>query len=252
MLSIDLAQDVQVSFMGPPLEEGPLPAVFYFALSANESLLVDPYNQPVVHLAPYPLRIFSMDLPYHGTKLLAIEALGKWAGEMQRGNNPLSPFLNKVEFAIRELIKKNVLLPDKIATMGLSRGGFIACHAAARMPFIQTLLGFAPLIQLLYANEFKDLQGHPIAEGLELKHLIDKLYGHRIRFYIGNRDVCVGTKLCFQFVESLVEKAFHERIRSPKIELLILPSIGHRGHGTSKESFTSGAAWIAEQLMDDS
>lgn len=247
--TLDLAQDVQVSFTGPPLDYGPLPAIFYFALSAKESLLVDPYNQPVAHLASYRLRIFSMDLPFHGENFFATEALGKWAEEMRENRDPISPFLNKLEFAIQTLIEQNILLQDKIAVMGLSRGGFIACHAAARMPYIQTILGFAPLTQILFANEFKELQHHPIPERLELKHLVDKLYGRTLRFYIGNRDVWVGTTLCYQFIESLVEKAFEERIRSPKIELFIVPSIGHRGHGTSKESFTSGAEWAAQNLI---
>ena len=50
-------------FVGPPLEEGPFPTLIYFALSAEDSLQCDPFNQPVQFLEGLPLRIFSITLP---------------------------------------------------------------------------------------------------------------------------------------------------------------------------------------------
>lgn len=250
--TLDLSKNIQVSFIGPSLDQGPLPAIFYFALSAKESLLIDPFNQPVVRLSQHRVRIFSMDLPFHGAHFLATDALTKWAEEIKKNRDPISAFLDQVSYTVNALIDQNIALKNKIAVMGLSRGGFIACHAAARLSFIQTILGFAPLTQLLYAKEFKELQNHSIPQSLELKHLIDQLYARKLRFYIGNRDTRVGTSICFKFIESLVEKAYLERIRSPQIELFLVPSIGHLGHGTSKQSFISGADWVMNQLTEES
>ena len=76
-------------YVGPDLEEGPLPCVIYLALSAKESLMTDPFNQPVSHLKNYALRIFSIDLPYHGENLPSTEALKLWAQAFARGEDVL-------------------------------------------------------------------------------------------------------------------------------------------------------------------
>ena len=41
---------ISIYHVGPPLELGPLPTFFYFALSGEESLTLNPYNQPVSFL----------------------------------------------------------------------------------------------------------------------------------------------------------------------------------------------------------
>lgn len=82
----------------------------------------------------------------------------------------------------------------------------------------------------------------------KLKSLIPHLIGKKLRFYIGNHDTRVGTANCFQFIEALAEASFQNRISSSDVELIIGPSIGHQGHGTSKEIFTKGADWMAEKL----
>jgi esterase FrsA len=49
-----------------------------------------------------------------------------------------------------------VIQKDKLAVMGLSRGVFIACHVAAAIPAVSTILGFAPLTNLCAIKEFSD------------------------------------------------------------------------------------------------
>ena len=75
-------ENFSVSYIGPDLMEGPLPSLFYFALSEQESLFLDPYNQPVVFLSSYPIRVFSMTLPGHGSGLHSKDAMHFWAREM--------------------------------------------------------------------------------------------------------------------------------------------------------------------------
>ena len=246
--SVDLYSNTSLRFIGPSLDFGPLPALFYFALSAQESLGVDPYNQPVVYLSSLAMRIFSLDIPSHGAHLSSQEALADWVNHFKRGEDILGNFAQQCASIITDLMIKNIVLPERCALAGLSRGAFIATHVAALCKQIQWILGFAPLTQLGYAKEFEQIQEHPLVDKLSMKKLIPLLIGRNVRFYIGNHDERVGTRNCFDFVESLANAMYVERIRSPSVELFIKPSIGFQGHGTSKETFHHGAQWIAEQL----
>jgi len=229
-------------FLGPSLKEGPLPAVFYFALSARDSLHLDPFNQPARFLSAYPLRVFSMTLPGH--HLDKAEALGDWAKEIKKGHNILETFSAQAVQVIEKLIAQNVIKRGKLGVAGLSRGGFIGCHVAAKTPLVSHILGFAPLTKLSHLKEFEGMDVAP----LELSHLVPHLSNRHLRFYIGNHDTRVGTEHCFHFFSSLVEDAYRKKIRTSPLELIIGPSVGHQGHGTLPPVFRAGAQWLAEQL----
>lgn len=237
-----------LSYLGKDLSEGYAPAVFYFALSAHESLLTDPFNQMVTHLQKYPIRIFSLDLPAHGKDLLASEALKVWAERIALGDDLLASFFAQTQSSIEELRSMNVISDTHTALCGLSRGSFVATEMAARLPWIKLILGFAPLTQLRYAKEFHHLLHSDIVNRYSLTHLIDHLFDKKLRFYISNKDTRVGTKECFDFIHRLAEKAHDNRIRSAPIELLIKPPIGHQGHGTSSEIFFEGSLWLLKEL----
>lgn len=245
---IQLTPEVRVSWLGPPLSKGPLPALFYFALSASESLELDLYNQPALYLADYPMRIFSIDLPAHGAGLDPIHALTVWAEEMRRGTDPVSGCVKKADFALDALLEKGAIQSGKIGIMGLSRGVLIGAHLAARRSDIAALLGFAPLTHLSFAKEFAEIKTLPAVQKLDLPNLVSSLSSECIRFYVGNRDTRVSTRLCFEVVEALANSAFENGLRTPPIELILSPSIGHMGHGTAKETFHAGARWMGEKL----
>jgi len=189
----------ELEYLGPDLKKGPLPAVFYFALSAKDSLHLDPFNQPAVFLSKCPLRVFSLTLPGH--HLPATEALNDWAQEIGKGRDIISEFSNHALEVMEQLIAKNVIEKGKLAVAGLSRGGFLACHVAAKTPLISTILGFAPLTRLDYAKEFKGMD----VSTFNLSHLVEPLSDRTIRFYIGNRDMRVGTAHCFHFISELTQ-----------------------------------------------
>jgi esterase FrsA len=245
---LEVSPGIDVAYVGPHLSTGPLPALFYFSLSGHDSLCLDPFNQPVAYLSSLPLRIFSMTLPGHEDNLPPTEAIDVWASKIASGQNVISTFVEKVKCAVDELMSRGALIPDRIAVAGLSRGAFIAVHAAAVIPQFQWILGFAPLTKLSFAKEFQTLLDHPIVESLSLEQLTDQLIDRKLRFYIGNLDTRVSTRCCFDFIEKLSQSAFENKIRSPLVELIIGPSIGRDGHGTSQEVFHAGAQWIAEEL----
>lgn len=235
---------LDIKFIGPPLEEGPLPAVFYFAVSAYNSLYTDPFNQPVEALISSPLRIFSITLPSHD--LYSIEsALQNWADKIQSGTSVIDKFLEEATEEIFELYQKNYISPKQLAVMGLSRGAFIATHIMARLKEIEYLLGFAPLTKLKILKEFRNIQD---VEKWDLVHLVDNLINKPIRYYIGNHDTRVSTAAAFHFITSLAEKTYPKH-RSPPVELFIKPSLGKDGHGTSLSTFQEGALWLKNHLL---
>lgn len=237
-----------LEFIGPDLSEGCLPALFYFALSAHESLYVDPYNQPATYLSGLPIRIFSIDLPGHGKELSSHEALEKWAHAYQNGASLISATADQAAALIADLITKGIVEQHKCAVMGLSRGGLIAAHVAARCPNVPWVLAFAPLTKVSNAKEFHHLKDDERVIAEDMSHLVPQLLEKKVRFYIGNCDVRVSTRSCFDFVEKLSFAMHAAGKRSPSAELIISPSIGFQGHGTPKHIFHAGAQWLAEQM----
>ena len=233
-------------YVGPDITQGPLPAIFYFALSAEESLLTDPFNQPLSFWASLPVRIFSVDLPYHGKGFSSTEAMHAWSKAMEQEDLFLERFIADLIQTASHLFSTPAVDKERIATAGLSRGGFIASHLATGFPEIATLLAFAPMTLLESIKEFPS--SSPFIERTALSHLQDRLAHKKIKIYMGNRDTRVGTDPCYHWFRSLVESAYAQKIRSPLIELVIKPSIGYLGHGTAKETFQEGANWLIEQL----
>ena len=246
MTTITSPSGLPIHYRGAALEEGKLPAFFYFALSGKDSLSLDPFNQPAVFLDSYPLRVFSFTIPGHGEGLKNTEAMSFWAQKIEEGVDPLTPFINKCLENIHFLVQNEIVDSEKMAAGGLSRGGFIALHLASRLPELTTVLGYAPLTTMRTISEFNRIHHHPITESLEID--AGALRGKKVRFYIGNRDLRVGTDACYQFIRKLTDLNYDNQIRSPKVELLISPSIGHKGHGTPPETFRAGAEWIASLL----
>ncbi len=243
-----LPSKTELCFCGPPLEEGPLPAIIYLAISGIDSLQLDPFNQMVSYLVQtYRIRVFSLDLPAHEPPLDPRNAIEIWSQEFKRGIDPLTPFLQKITKAADELIENGTA--SRIGIAGLSRGGFLAMHAAAKSSHLKNVLAFAPITRLERVKEFSSIPENPQLASLGLPLLYDRLFDKSIRIYIGNRDELVGTSSCFAFVQELTEFAYQKKIRSPQVEMIISPSIGYLGHGTSQTNFEWGAAWIANQLQ---
>lgn len=239
--------DLELSYLGPKLADGPLPTIFYFALSAKDTLLIDPYNQPISSIDLTKYRIFSCDLPEHEPPKSPYKAIGEWIAEMQKGEKILEFFFDKIFQAIQELIKKGLIPYNQIGFMGLSRGAFIATHIASRFAEPVSIVGFSPLIQLSQVKEAKEASYY--SNHLDLTLLEEKLLQHTIRFYIGNHDTRVGSKVCANFIFDLADKAFISGIKNPKIELQVFPSIGYMGHGTPKAIFEHGCHYLINTLQ---
>ncbi len=228
--SHQISEKTKGLFVGPPLEERPLPTLFYFILSAEDSLQKEFFCQPVKFLERLPIRIFSMRSPAHENGLSPENAMNVWEERMNNGDPVIPPFIEEVKEAVTHL--KPFIKEGKFAVAGLSRGAYISCHVAAVYPEISHILGFAPLTRFRAAKNF------------DLETLIPSLYNRSVRFYIGNHDSRVGTEHAFSFIYKLAEEAHKKGVRSPPIEMIIGPSIERHGHRTSPEVFQARADWL--------
>jgi len=250
--SINVSQDLTLYYTGPSLDLGPLPSFFYFSLSGPDSLGLDPFNQPVQFLKGEMIRVFSLTLPGHENNLPATEAMQVWADAFAKGENPIEDFLERFDQAFEFALRNEFIQPDKIGVGGLSRGGFLAFHAMARQEKIRHAVAFAPVTKLENIKEFKALKEDSKISALNVETLKGLLAHKQIRIYVGNHDIRVGTKSCFDFASSLVDAAIADQIRSPKVEFSMYPSIGYQGHGTPPEIFRDGANWIKSCLISSS
>lgn len=239
-----LAPGMEVYHQGPSLSAGALPTFIYFALSGEESLTLEPINRPAVNFKGENVRVISVTLPYHGDGFDPIHAMHAWAEEFEKSGEFMQAFLDKALKMIDLLLASGVVDESKLAVGGLSRGGFIACQVAAREPRIGSVVGFSPLTKFAWSESFKNLQNHDHSVPFDLINLTPQLMRHPIRFYIGNRDVRVGTRPAYEFIEALANYAYEHGIRSPSAELTLFPSIGHKGHGTPPDIFDLGTEWI--------
>lgn len=244
--ALTVAPDVTLYHTGPALDHGPLPSLFYFSVSGPDSLCLDPFNQPVQFLHGEMIRIFSLTLPGHENNLPAKDAMKIWADDMQKGHDRIEEFLSQIQLAIDFAVRERFADPTKMATAGLSRGAMIAAHVAARDERFRHVVAFAPLTRLSYIKEFREMEDNPIAKRLDLINIASELSDRHVKIFIGNDDTRVGTRECFEFAMSLVER---KKTRICHSELFIYPSIGQMGHGTPPEIFKQGARSIFSSLQ---
>jgi dienelactone hydrolase len=240
--------ELEIFYAGPNLSKGPLPAVIYFASTAQESLTLDLCNQPVQCLANDDIRFFSFTLPGHGEGIPNAKMMFDWSEKIEQGQDIVGDFVRKAKHNIDYLIEQGYIDPSHLAVSGLSRGGFLATHLAAHDERIKTVLGFAPLTSFEALEEFHAIIERPLVQALDLRSIVDKLVNKHLRFYIGNRDLRVSTEACFRFIMQLTETAYQTGVRSPLVELIIGPSIGHKGHGTAPHVFADGMNWLKQNL----
>ena len=250
-ITIDAGTDLLVYYRGPGLQHKQLPTLIYFALSGEESLTLEPFSQPVSYLSSENIHIFSFTLPGHGKGWDNKLAIHYWVNSIIDGNNIIKEFVAKCIQNVNYLIDHQYVNSKLIAVAGLSRGAFVATHLAAFDKRIRYILGFAPLTQLGMAEEFTTYRDHQIIQELSLTNLAEQMRHKHVRYYIGNRDERVGTEACFKTVQAFTETAYKHGERSPKVELIIGPSVGYKGHGTLPITFKSGAEWIKEVLQGD-
>lgn len=213
-----------LSIRGKPLEEK-APTLFYFSLSAEDSLLTEPFCSPARLLAERNWRIISATMPGHEGNARPLNIRQIW----QERSSDLKQFLNDLTCAVKEILPS---VEGTLATAGLSRGALIAAHLAASLETIDAFIGYAPLTFL------------PGMPELDLIHLAPSLKRKRVFMTVGHHDTMIETSRVIQthaaWTHDLGAKARQECAHS----LLIVPSIGKEGHGTAETTFVKGIEWL--------
>jgi esterase FrsA len=239
-------EDLNFLYFGPDLFWGPMPTVVYFTIDAHSSLAVDPFNQPIVPMMNHSMRVFSIDLPEHGSDLDPHTALERWAKHYQKGTPLVERFIEKLTRFL-DYLHQQTLIDHRLGVMGLSRGAFIAAHLAHASKRVKHLVGFSPLTDLSKVKEFQQLPtlpDLPPAIG-DLKNTFAEC---SFKIFIGNQDTRVSTHRALGTVLSLADEAAACGIKSPPIEGVIYPSIGHMGHGTPPHIFEAGSLDMVKKL----
>lgn len=247
-------------YAGPPLTVGPTPAVIYFALTASQSLELDPFNQFVTSLLPTPetasLRVFSVTLPFHADMAANEAAFEQWADTYRAGGDLITSFIRKVSTTVDSFIQSGYLQKDAIYAAGLSRGGLMAAHLTAQHHAIKACLAFAPVTVLADLPEFSeaaipaDRARQKVHRASLLNdHIVERLAEKPVRFYMGNFDRRVGTRNAFELTHLLAERAASRGVRSPPHEFVMYCSVGKQGHGTPSDVFKAGADYILSLLQ---
>ena len=161
----------------PETTTGARPLLLLFALDADTTLHgADTPRQPAYHTIADPLvaqgwLIASLDMPAHGEDRRPGEpdnALLAWAQRLQAGEPLVSTFTETVSALLNHLIAIGRVDPNRIAAAGISRGGFLALHAAAADPRIRAVVGLSPVTDLRALAEFAALQEDPYVGSLRL------------------------------------------------------------------------------------
>lgn len=228
------------AYLGSDFAAGMQPVFFYFSLSAQESLTLSPFNTPTEYFKDAAVRVISYTIPGHEEGRDKHKAMAYWAENL----SCIEDFLSEVAASIDFLIDQQIIDPHRMAVGGLSRGGFLATHLAAREKRISTVLGFSPITRLSAVDAFQGKE----TGAFDLENLIDKLTPKNLRFYIGNHDTQVGTDSCFFFIHALAKTLHAKRARNCHVELFIKQSIGLHGHGTAPQTFEEGSKWVKTHL----
>ncbi len=234
-------------YVGPDLDKTRvLPSIFYWTLSAEDSLLIDPFNQPLSLFDLTEMRVFSCTLPEHEKPKSPHRAIGTWTERLNAHDPFLVDFLEKVKGGILELIDKGYLNPNSLGLMGLSRGSFICLHVAAKLPLPCCVVAFAPLTSLTATEE--GISQNYTDSSLDLNQILPQLTEKTLSFYIGNQDTRVDTQRSIQLYTEIVQTGHKEGRRPLNYHLHVYPSIGYKGHGTPPEIFKEGALFIKNQI----
>lgn len=139
------------------------------------------------------------DLPAHGADVrpdeVGLQPLERWAKRVAAGEDIVTPFTRYVS----DWITGQRL--DRVVLVGVSRGGFMALHAAARDKRIDGVVAFCPVTDLRLLTEFAGHQVGGLASQLGLGYCADQLRGRPVWIQTPSIDARVNALMTIEFAE---------------------------------------------------
>jgi len=199
----------------------PPPTAIVLATSEGESL--QDYAGIASSLPGW--NVVSIDLPAHGNDRRSKESkpLTAWRARLDAGEDLIGGFTARLSKMIDGLPRGRVVL------VGVSRGGFLALHAAARDPRIDAVVAFMPVTELGALTEFADARTR--YEPLNVSHLAPQLAERKVWMSIGRADTRVSTAAALDAADAL---------RAP---LLLEAESGHIYSPTAERA---AATWLLD------
>jgi len=193
-------------------------------LATSEAESLREYARVADHLPGW--RVRSIDLPAHGADRRAHERkpLTAWRQRLDQGDDLIGDFQSRLSRLIDDLP------PGPVAVIGVSRGGFLALHAAARDPRIRAVVAFMPVTALHALTEFADTTHY---DALDVAHLATALSDRPVWISISHDDPRVSTPVVLAAADAvratfLVEAA--------------------RGHHYSVAAEQAAATWLRNTM----
>jgi dienelactone hydrolase len=171
----------------------------------------------------------TFDLPYH---TVGDPNLAAWKDALLRGEDLIGQWTHTVSLVLDHLIASG--RSSRFVAVGISRGGFMALHAAAGDPRIRAVAGLAPVTELGALAEFAGAESDPrvVATNLRTKSASLRM---PVWLTIGRTDTRVSTAACQTFVDTL-------RAGGGDVTFTLNASTGH---ATPAGDVQAASAWLA-------
>jgi len=220
------------------------PTLLLLALSGVETLRTKDNRLVGQLLYAQGWNVASLDLPCHGadSRQGEPEQLDGWAARTKQGEDIVAAFQHRVNDVVAYLLASGMADPARIAAAGISRGGFMALHAAAGNPHICAVAALAPVTDLHALREFTGQEANPLLDRLAIINAVDTLATRALWLTIGNRDDRVGTDKALAFAQALI--ATGEPCR------LTLHVLDTPGHASFPAWHDTAAAWFEEMMNE--
>lgn len=222
------------------LSRGPQPTVITLAGSVEDGL-----NGPYVAIADQLARDMgalsvSIDLPAHGAD--GTGTLAEWASRIAAGDDLIGGFLVQLRTYIAYLVNHGYTDPNRIAIVGISRGAFLAMHAAAQGIGTQ-VVAITPVITLAALTEFAALKENSYVVRSHLGTGAPYgLYRFPIYMVAGLTDVRVNTDEVINFWRGMTAVG----CCPPNLTIRLVPSsVAHQLDHPS-DRYREAADWITQ------
>lgn len=220
----------------------PAPTLLVCALDAETTLTRDPYGHTGGVLHPKGWNVIALDLPCHGTDQRDGEPaqLDGWRYRVERGENIVTGWRRRVDDVLAYLVDAGIAEPGAFVAEGTSRGGYMACQAAAGNPAIRAVAAYSPVTDLRALREFDGMDDNTLAQQLSLVNVADALADRPLWIVIGSQDTRVGTGDAIAFARRVTAVA-GESNQDGKVTLHVMPT---KGHSSTNAAHDEAAAWI--------
>lgn len=220
----------------------PAPTLLVCALDAESTLKKDPYGHTGALLHPQGWNVIALDLPCHGADQRDGEPaqLDGWRYRVEHGENILTDWRRRVDDVLAHLVQAGIAQPDRFVAEGTSRGGYMACQAAAGNPAIRAVAAYSPVTDLRGLSEFDGMADDALTAQLSLVNAAGDLADRPVWIMIGSQDTRVGTDHAIEFARRIAAVA-DERKVDAKATLHVMPT---KGHSSSNEWHNEAAEWI--------